>query len=147
MSVGPLVSDSEAEHAAKRDGDWRSSPTAASPAMARVPTLSHRPPASIDLLGLAYCRRPRRWRRPWRCGGLARRRGIDGDRNSAIAGYTELPQPNVTLTHPLEGPVVVGDGLATVSANSGKAQPWRRWLEWSQRPYLSSNGSAKWWRT
>jgi len=147
MSVGPLVSDSEAEHAAKCDDDRRRSPTAASPVMARVPTCSHRPPTSIDLLGLAYCRRPRRWRRPWRCGGSARRRGVDGDRNSAIAGYTELPQPNVTLTHPLEGPVVVGDGPATVSANSDEAQPWRQWLEWSQRPYLSSNGLAKWWRT
>ena len=125
---------------------WNS-PTATLPATAVVPTRSPRTPESIDLLGLAYCRRPKRWRQPWRCGGSARRRGVDGDQNSAIAGYTELPQPNVTLTHPLEGPVVVGDGPATVSANSGEAQPWRRWLEWSQRPYLSSNGSAKWWRT
>ena len=125
---------------------WNS-PTATLPATAVVPTRPPRTPESKDLLGLAYCRRPRQWRRPWRCGGSARRRGVDGDRNSAIAGYIELPEPNVTLTHPLEGPVVVGDGPATVSANSGEAQPWRRWLEWSQRPYLSSNGSAKWWRT
>ena len=139
----PLVSDSETGEAhAMTRRRWNSST-----ATAVVPTRSPQTPESIDLLGLAYCRRPRRWRRPWRCGGSARRRGVDGDRNSAIAGYTELPQPNVTLTHPLEGPVVVGDGTTTVRANSGEAPPWRRWLEWSQRPYLSSNGSAKWWRT
>ena len=37
-----------------------------------------------------------------------------------------------------------GGALATVSAKSGEAQPWRAVVEWSQRPYPSSNGPVKW---
>ena len=40
-----------------------------------------------------------------------------------------------------------GGALATVSAISGDAQPWRRWWKRSQRPYLSSSGTTKRWRT
>ena len=40
-----------------------------------------------------------------------------------------------------------GGALATVSAISGDAQPWRWWWKRSQRPYLSSSGSTKRWRT
>ena len=40
-----------------------------------------------------------------------------------------------------------GGALATVSAISGDAQPWRWWWKRSQRPYLSLSGSAKRWRT
>ena len=40
-----------------------------------------------------------------------------------------------------------GGALAAVSAISGDAQPWRRWWKRSQRPYLSSSGTTKRWRT
>jgi len=40
-----------------------------------------------------------------------------------------------------------GGALATVSDISGDAQPWRRWWKRSQRPYLSSSGTTKRWRT
>jgi hypothetical protein len=39
-----------------------------------------------------------------------------------------------------------GGALATVSAKSREAQPWWAVVEWSQQPYPSSNGLAKWWR-
>ena len=39
-----------------------------------------------------------------------------------------------------------GGALATVSAKSGEAQPWRRWRKTALRPYRDPNGAANRWR-
>ena len=39
-----------------------------------------------------------------------------------------------------------GDALATVSANSGEAQPWRAVVEMAEGPHLRTIGSARRWR-